>query len=144
MSIDGHSLAVELRFIEEVFRSGYVTRVPLAPPCMVGLTNLRGQVIPLLDLTKILTDVASSRRPLPDREAVLLRWQDIRVAVLVDATTGVIKTHLDAFYPMTNAHGLVFAGHFRLPKGRLDLLDVKKLVEHVRYQAAVGASLEPR
>jgi len=144
LAVNSHAMAVELRFIEEVFRSGYITQVPLAPPCMAGMTNLRGQVIALLDLAKLLMESTSSRRPLPGCDAILLRWQDVRAAILIDSTTGVIQADLDTFHPTAQGARTIFAGHFRLVEGRLDLLDVKKLVEYVRYQAAVGSGLEPR
>lgn len=49
-SLGGEVLAMEIRFIKEILQYGNITEVPLTPPTVRGVMNLRGAVIPVIDL----------------------------------------------------------------------------------------------
>ena len=49
-SLRGETLAMEIRFIREILQYGGITEVPLTPPAIRGVMNLRGAVIPVIDL----------------------------------------------------------------------------------------------
>ncbi len=49
-SLRGEVLAMEVRFVKEILQYGSITEVPLAPPTVRGVMNLRGAVIPVIDL----------------------------------------------------------------------------------------------
>jgi len=49
-SLGGEILAMEIRFIREILQYGGITEVPLTPPAVRGVMNLRGAVIPVIDL----------------------------------------------------------------------------------------------
>ncbi|MEC4892357.1 MAG: chemotaxis protein CheW [Oscillatoria sp. PMC 1051.18] len=53
-------LGLEVNKVQEVIRYQSITRVPLAPPAVRGLINLRGQIIPAIDLRKCL-DLSASQ-----------------------------------------------------------------------------------
>ena len=48
--LDGDLYGVEVEHVQEVLRSQKLTRVPLAPPAVAGLINLRGQVVTAIEL----------------------------------------------------------------------------------------------
>src|SRR4051794_41716918 len=48
--LDGDLYGVEVEHVQEVRRSQNLTRVPLAPPAVAGLINLRGQVVTAIEL----------------------------------------------------------------------------------------------
>jgi purine-binding chemotaxis protein CheW len=52
--VGGHFLGVRVLEVQEVLRDQRITPVPLAPDVVAGLINLRGQIVPELDLRKIL------------------------------------------------------------------------------------------
>ena len=47
-----HEFGVDVLRVQEVIRYQQVTRVPLAPPVVEGLINLRGQIVTALDLRR--------------------------------------------------------------------------------------------
>ena len=47
--LDGHLFGVPVENVQEVLRSQRVTAVPLAPPEVRGLLNLRGQIVTTID-----------------------------------------------------------------------------------------------
>ncbi len=49
-TLDGESLAVETLSVKEIIEYGHVTTVPMMPACIRGVINLRGTVVPVMDL----------------------------------------------------------------------------------------------
>src|SRR5262249_31761850 len=54
LEVAGRTLAVEIARAREARRFDEYTVVPLAPPQVIGMANLRGAIIPILDLGLIL------------------------------------------------------------------------------------------
>ncbi len=50
--LDDHLFGIEIAEVHEVIRSQEITRVPLAPPSVRGVINLRGRIIPAVDLRR--------------------------------------------------------------------------------------------
>ena len=50
-SLAGETFAMDIRAIREVIQFGGITDVPLMPPFIRGVINLRGAVVPVIDLS---------------------------------------------------------------------------------------------
>lgn len=57
-ALGGEVMAMEIRFSKEILQYGGLTEVPLMPPAVRGVINLRGAVVPVIDLA-----VRLGRRP---------------------------------------------------------------------------------
>lgn len=44
--------AIDILSVQEINRMPQITRVPQSPPCVEGVINLRGRIIPVIDLRK--------------------------------------------------------------------------------------------
>jgi chemotaxis signal transduction protein len=53
-ALAGARYAAELRWVREVITLGFVTEVPTAPLGLAGIFNLRGTIVPVLDLPALL------------------------------------------------------------------------------------------
>jgi len=42
--------AIEVARVREVLDRSEITRMPMAPPCMLGVVNVRGSAVPVIDL----------------------------------------------------------------------------------------------
>jgi purine-binding chemotaxis protein CheW len=49
-TLGGETFAMDIRSIREVIQFGGITEVPLMPPFIRGVINLRGAVVPVIDL----------------------------------------------------------------------------------------------
>lgn len=49
--LGGESFAIGILAIKEIIEYGGVTEVPMMPPCIRGVINLRGAVVPVMDLS---------------------------------------------------------------------------------------------
>ncbi len=80
---------VDIASVQEIIRASDITPVPGAPPHVRGVINLRGKIIPVVDLRK--------RFSLPELEdgdaqrIVVVEIGDKRLGMLVDSVSQVIK-----------------------------------------------------
>jgi len=88
---------VEIGAVESIIKLQTITRVPHAPQFVEGITNLRGTVLPVIDLRK--------RFGLPIKEAtretriVVAEMDDTQVGMMVDAVTEVLRVDEEAIEP---------------------------------------------
>ncbi len=128
-AVAGGRYAVPVADVQEVLRHQELTPVPLGHPAVVGLINLRGQIVTSMDVRR--------RLGLPDRPAdagpmtVVVRTADGPKALLVDDIGDVIDVADAAAEPPPAAAGpqtAVTARVYKLPDHLLLELDVAELI----------------
>jgi purine-binding chemotaxis protein CheW len=80
ISLAGELFAIDLRNVREVFEVDSITPVPAMPSALAGVANLRGVIVPLVDLRPMLHLPATGPVPF----AVVIRHGTREIAVLVD------------------------------------------------------------
>ncbi|MGE0713613.1 MAG: chemotaxis protein CheW [Planctomycetota bacterium] len=95
------ALGLDVELVQEVLRAQRLTRVPLAPRCVRGLINLRGQIVMAVDLGLALELGAGARRDGARRDGapgcdmnVVLRGRS--ASLLVDEVGDVVDVPADA------------------------------------------------
>jgi purine-binding chemotaxis protein CheW len=96
LTIGGEVYAVDLRNVREVFEVDVVTPVPGMPSALVGVTNVRGAVVPVMDLRRLL-DVPSGG-PMP-HYAVIIKHGHHQVGVLVEKVPEIRTVQTEQFLP---------------------------------------------
>jgi purine-binding chemotaxis protein CheW len=86
---------IEVRSVREVMGHQEMTNVPLAPPVIEGLINLRGQIITALDMRRRLS--LPSRPPEVTAMNVAVRSDEGAVSLLVDEIGDVLEVPREAF-----------------------------------------------
>ena len=87
--LDRQRYALLLSSVEKVHRSVEVTPLPKAPPIVLGVINVRGRIIPVIDMRK--------RFALPEREIglndqlIIAKTPKLHVALVADSVDGVIE-----------------------------------------------------
>jgi purine-binding chemotaxis protein CheW len=125
-----HYFGVDVMHVQEIICGQAMTRVPLAPPVVRGLINLRGQIVTALDLRRRLEmpDADKEREPIN----VIVQTTDGAVSLLVDEIGDVLPVSDDDFErpPQTlqgTARELV-VGAYKLKDRLLLILDVERAV----------------
>ena len=128
--LDGDLYGVEVEHVQEVLRSQSITRVPLAPPAVAGLINLRGQVVTAIELRERL-----GRPPRPagtDAVVIVVRLHGEAVSLLVDSIADVVDVEAGDFEaPPDTLDGQareLIRGAYKLDGKLLLALDVQKAV----------------
>ncbi len=73
---------IEVVRVQEVLRDQKMTMVPLAPPVIEGLINLRGQIVPALDMRRRLN--LEPREPDAVPMNVIVRTEEGAISLIVD------------------------------------------------------------
>jgi purine-binding chemotaxis protein CheW len=87
--LDREEYAVPIREVREVVRVGDITRVPHAPAHIRGVMNLRGRILPIMELrTRLGMDVATLT---PRSRVVVVEVSRRMVGLLVDSVAQVTR-----------------------------------------------------
>lgn len=129
-SLDNVSYGVNVHQVREVKNFEGVTPVPYAPPYVKGVTNLRGEVIPVIDLRK---RFGMAPRKGNDDTGIMVIVQDKHpIGVMVDSVMEVltlpkkdIETNSDSLITDKSQAVLGVAKH---DKDLIILLDLMKVV----------------
>ncbi len=128
--LDGLFFGVEVENVQEVIRYQAMTRVPLAPPEVRGLINLRGQIVMALDLRRRLHLTDRPKDALPMN--VVVRDDESALSLLVDEIGDVLEVDESAFErPPDTLQGSVrelILGAYKLKDRLLLTLDIAKIV----------------
>jgi purine-binding chemotaxis protein CheW len=87
-TVDGRFLGVDVTRVREVLRSQELTRVPLAPPQIAGLINLRGEIVTAFDLRVALGRAQRDQDERPMN--VVVATEHGSVSMLVDDVSDVL------------------------------------------------------
>jgi purine-binding chemotaxis protein CheW len=129
--LDGHYFGIDVLKVQEIIRFQPMTRVPLAPPVVRGLINLRGQIVMGIELRRRLglRDRADDLLPVN----VVVQTDGGAVSLLVDEIGDVVEVSEKHFEvpPQTlrgEARELV-RGAYKLPERLLLILDTDRAVD---------------
>lgn len=125
------TFAADIMQIREIILCRKVTRIPKAPDFIEGIINLRGRVIPVIDMRKRLGLPAIE----PTRAAriIVMKFQDRkRVGVIVDSVVNVIRIKEDEMQAAPNiAKGIeseYLKGIVRVGDELVLVLDMEKVL----------------
>jgi purine-binding chemotaxis protein CheW len=128
--VAGHYFGLDVLKVQEIIRYQEMTRVPLAPPVVRGLINLRGQIVTAIDLRRRLglDDRTDGHMPVN----VVVHTDDGAVSLLVDEIGDVLKVPETLFETppetlMETARELI-RGAYKLTDGLLLILDSERTV----------------
>jgi purine-binding chemotaxis protein CheW len=86
--------AVESRLVQEVHPLRDLTPLPCTPPFVLGIVNVRGRILPVLDLKRFFD---LPERGLTDlHRIILVRGNDLEVGLLADVIVGVRSIKADS------------------------------------------------
>ncbi|MGH6769307.1 MAG: chemotaxis protein CheW [Xanthobacteraceae bacterium] len=130
-TVGGQLFGLPISRVQDVFIPDRLTRVPLAPPEVAGLLNLRGRIVTAIDLRRRLGLAA----PIEGEPmlAVGIECKGESYGLLIDAIGEVLKLPADAKQDNpVNLDGhlaRVSAGVYRLDGKLLVVLDVDRVLE---------------
>ncbi len=97
--------ALELRWVHEVVSLPYVTRVPTAPAGVLGAVNVRGAIVPVIDVEVLGGAPAPGRPARPGDGAILLEVDDAPCAFRIDNVEEVTTLHGERRGRLTDGRG---------------------------------------
>jgi purine-binding chemotaxis protein CheW len=122
---------VEVLKIQEVLRYQEITEVPLAPPVIRGLLNLRGSIVATLDLRRRFQMPPLEDGVLPTN--VVSQTSTGLISLLVDRIGDVVEVDQESFEAspetLEGESRELIEGVYKLPSGLLLVLNVERALE---------------
>lgn len=135
--LNGIFFGIDVQHVQEVIRPQVMTPVPLAPPDICGLINLRGQILTVIDLQQRLEMGRSAIRTTTSLDEaqgfnIVVSTHDEVVSLLVDDVGDVLEFTQNTFQPppatLKGRMHQMLAGAYPYAGGLLLVLDTKKIL----------------
>lgn len=130
--------ALDISAVQEIVRMSSVTRVPRAPAFVEGVINLRGKIVPVLDLRKRfgMTPI----EPTKATRIIIVEIAGKTVGLLVDGVREVLRLSSDAIEPTPDLVSSDLDAAFLRGVGKLGdrlilLLELSRLLTGEEVQA---------
>ncbi len=130
--LNDESYGVPIEYVETIEKLTEITRVPNVPHYINGVMNLRGEVIPVIDLRKRFQ--LDHVPPTDDSRIIVLSVDEISVGILTDSCSEIIsldKNQIDKTYDlMSSFEDDYIEGIGKSNERMLIILDIPKLVRN--------------
>ena len=134
---------VDIGAVREIIRLQYITKVPRTPEFVEGVINLRGKVIPVVDLRKRLGLPAEEESKENRIVVVDIGAQDI--GVIVDAVTEVLRIATESVEPpasvIITADSEYLLGIAKLDSRLIILLDLEQVLTEAEHNSLLEIDL---
>ncbi len=141
--VENEEFGVDILKVQEIIRTVDITRVPKSPGFVEGVINLRGKIVPVIDLRK---RFGIEKKPYDNEtRIVVVELPDKVVGFLVDRVKEVIRVEKSVIEPppelATNANANYITGVAKLQDRLLILLDLEKVLsaQEQEHLAEIGA-----
>ncbi len=137
-TIAGQLFGIPVLQIQDVLSSYQITPIPLAPPEITGSLNLRGRVVTAIDVRLRLG--LSARPKDAESMSIVAENEGELYSLMVDSVGEVLALSQSAYernLPTLDPEFRAFSdGIYRLDKKLLVVLDVNRLLDYERSEAA--------
>lgn len=124
---------IDIQKVSIIEKMMNIARVPTAPPAILGVVNLRGEIIPVLDLRKRFD--MPTREPDDDTRIIIFRMGEVVLGMLVDMVSEVhhlLESDIESVTSITSDRTLDYITGVGKVDGRLvTLLNIEKLIADI-------------
>ena len=125
--VAGHlKLGVVAEYVVEILHNQVITYLPMVPEFIRGIINMRGQMIPILDIR-----VRLGMPPEEDSLVVVINMGDVQLGILADAVDQMLDIPKVYIHPLpANSTQMLVSGMCSLPdgSGTMMVLDCDQLM----------------
>ena len=123
---------VDILMVQEIIREAFITPIPNSPEFIEGVINLRGSIIPVIDLRKRLGLLIDEKQS-EDTWILILNIEDRVTGFIVDSVSEVLKIQKSTIKPPPNivVAGLqsqYIDGVCKIDRGLMVLLDFDRIL----------------
>ena len=119
--------AIERRHVQEVHPLRDLTPLPCTPAFILGIVNVRGRIVPVLDLKKFF---GLPERGLTDlHRTIIVRGHDLEIGLLADVIIGISAVPAESLQPSLPTLTGIRADYLQgVTHGRLVVLAVERIL----------------
>lgn len=137
--LGNETYGVEISTVQSIIKMQVITRLPQAPDFIEGVTNLRGKILPVVDLRKrlglALAEITRASR------IIIVDLSGTTVGMIVDSVAEVLRINEDVVEPppmfTDSGHSEYIQGIAKYGSDLIILLEIGKVLE--TYETAALA-----
>ncbi len=141
--LNDEAYGVDIGSVREIIRLQEITRVPCTPDFVEGVINLRGKVIPVVELRKRFSLLVQDRTK--ENRIVNVDIGGQEIGMVVDAVTEVLRISADAVEPpssvITTADSGYLRGIARIDERLIILLDLDQVLSTEEKEALADVEM---
>ncbi len=138
-SLLNENYGIDIYKVQEIIQYRDITYVPKAPPFVKGVINLRGRIIPVIDLKE--------RFGLPEKEVtadtriIVVEISSQTIGLIVDSVTEVLRipnTNIEPPPPVTTIEADFIEGVGKLDERLIIILDIDRILTKEEKRELAG------
>ena len=122
---------IDIGFVQEINKQVLFTSVPHSPEYVVGIMNLRGKIVTIIDLGRKL-GIDSSAEITDSTRIIIVNSRDEFIGLLVDKVTDVVLASWEKVSPppsnIKGVKGKFFQGVYKFKNKLVAILDVEQVL----------------
>lgn len=127
---------IRIHSLREIVDYSPVTPVPFTPDYLTGILNLRGTVIPVVDLKKVFG--LEVKEPDDKTRILIIKEGDVETGIIADSITEVFSVLPDSIEPPLSTIEKIKAefieGEIQVEKGIIILLNTAAVIDELRLK----------
>ncbi|KPK02685.1 MAG: chemotaxis protein CheW [Nitrospira bacterium SG8_35_4] len=130
-TLNNEEYAVDILSVQEINRITEITKIPNSPPYVEGVVNLRGKVIPVINLRN---KFGFEKKSIDDTSRIIIMdIQGITYGVIVDSVSEVLRVQSGTVEPTppmsSDANSKFIKGLAKLDDRLIILIDIDNLID---------------
>jgi purine-binding chemotaxis protein CheW len=131
---------LDIAAVEGIIKMQSITKMPQAPHYVQGITNLRGVVVPVIDLRKRFG--LDAQEATKNTRIVVVYMNKLKVGMIVDAVSQVLRIQDETIEPpppmVTTVNSAFIKGIAKLEGQLVILLDLSKVLSLEEKESLIG------
>lgn len=126
--------ALDILMVQEIIKTTTITNLPNSPEFIEGVINLRGNIIPVIDLSKRLNLPSAGDQEQANTRIIIAKVEDRVTGFMVDSVTKVLKIQSNDIEPPPDIVTAGLEGQYILGVCEIDekliiILDFSRILE---------------
>lgn len=131
-SLDQEWYGVSIENVVEVIKYPKIFRIPHTPDYIVGVVNLRGEILAIVNIKKLMELPVNGSSD--KKHIVVIERNRLRVGIAVDRASGIISIPVSIIKPcMSTTDRGIILGEVQLQGEVLAVLDLNGLLEEPKF-----------
>lgn len=132
---------LEIGMVKEIIKMTTITKLPNTEEYIMGIINLRGSIIPIIDMKKKFFEVSYDYTKEAEARIIVIEAEHKIFGLLVDEVTEVLTVPSDSIEKIDKSgiytHTDLFSGIVKIEERLLILLNVNKILNYTKQKMEV-------
>lgn len=131
--MDNQNYGIDIQSVQIIERMKSIMRVPKAPYYVRGVMNLRGEIIPVIDIRRLFS--MDFQEETDNTRIIIITMEDSMVGLIVDKVKAVVELEATQIEGVSNMQGkidsnyIVGVGKMKLGEDIITIINHVKLIE---------------